>query len=196
VRVPNLTTMLQPYLSVPRIPEDQPFVVQQNVGKRVLMLAALGLGPLAVIGLVLAFVIAQTAGVGAGVGTLFCLLLAGALFVGLQVAVQVRPGPLLAAGPGGVWIRTRPFRSPGIWLPWEAIQQVYRKRWGFERYLCFRPYDQRVGQNLGGLGQIDASMSKAVFGTGLLLTLTMADRKEAEILQAVAYYANGRVNLA
>ena len=123
------------------------------------------------------------------------MLVLGALFVALQLAVQLRPGPLFAAGPAGVWIRTRPFRSAGIWLPWEAIQQVYRRRWALERFLCLRPYDPRVGQNVGGLGQMDTAMSRAVFGTGLLLTLTFADKNEAEILQAVAYFANGRVHL-
>jgi hypothetical protein len=61
--------------------------------------------------------------------------------------------------------------------------------------LCVAPRDPRAGQNLGAFTALDSSITKAFFGTGFTSTLNFADRSEDEILQAVAYFAAGRVQL-
>ncbi|GAA0795827.1 hypothetical protein [Spirilliplanes yamanashiensis] len=190
-----MTVIPPPYAVVPRIPADQPFVVQPSATKRALLLGGLTLGTFLVVGSLLAVFLTVLFDPGfAGVmGIVGCLLLSGLFFTGLQFAVQHRAGPALAVGPDGLWIRTRPFRSGGIWLPWAAVAEVYRRTWLPERYLCVRPHDPRAGQHLGGFGGLDAAMSKGVFGTGLLVSLRTADRSEDEIMRAVAWFAAGRV---
>jgi hypothetical protein len=193
---PHPPPYIPPYTPVPEIPADQPFVLQQSVGKRFAILAGVGSVPFLLVGVVIGLgILSSDGGVAGFLGAIGCMLVLTLFFAGLQLAVQIRRGPLLAVGPAGLWVRTRPFRSAGIWLPWEAIAQIYRKRWVWEKYLCVQPHDPRVGQNLPGLGQLDASMSKAVFGTGLLVSLTMAQRGQDEIMQALAYFSAGRVPL-
>lgn len=189
--------MIPPYYRVARIPADQPLVVQPSVGRQWLMAGPLTIGTFALIGLTAAPWVAGSVGTGPVevVAVTGCFAVFGVLLAWLQVALQHRAGPVLAAGPAGLWIRLRPMRAPGIWLPWEAVAEVYRRAWWPERYLCVRTYDPRVGQDLGGLGGLDASVNKSVFGTGLLVSLSTADRPEDEIAAALAHFAAGRVPL-
>ena len=62
-------------------------------------------------------------------GVVIAFLLVG-LF-GLQVWLLATGGPVLAVGPAGLWIKTRPTRGQAIWLPWEAIGLISRRRWSF-----------------------------------------------------------------
>ena len=49
---------------------------------------------------------------------------------------------------------------------------------------------------LGAFTAFDSVVTQAAFGTGFTATLNFADKSEQEILQAVAYFAAGRVQLA
>ncbi|MEH1015376.1 hypothetical protein V6U90_19955 [Micromonospora sp. CPCC 206060] len=182
-----------------RIPDNQPFVVRPNLTKRGLVFAG--------IVLVLIIPIACFAGLGmvdsadpelranavpAILGTVGCLLCLVGLPLGLQLWLIGSGGPVLALGPAGLWIRTRPTRGQAVWLPWEAVAQISRRRWSLEKMLVVQPRDSRALQNLGVFTAIDSGMLTAFYGSGLVATLNFADRSEAEILAAVAHYSRGR----
>ena len=188
-----MTAPAQPYPVVPRIPADQPFVANISTTKWGLRGGISG-GVLVLMFLCLAGVTAGDSGFAALVFVGFAVLVA--LLIGLQVWRLVSGGPVLAMGPAGLWIRTRMGRGQAIWLPWEAIELISRRRWLFDKMLVVKPRDPRATKGLGARTAYSSFNSSTVYGEGFLATLTMADRKEAEILQAVAYYAAGRVRLA
>ncbi|HEU5109672.1 MAG TPA: hypothetical protein VFT95_14110 [Micromonosporaceae bacterium] len=178
-----------------RIPEDQPFIVRPSVGKRVIQFGVI-LGVLALliacpIGM-LAATDPGTDGVAVTLGVLGCLLVFFGALMALQVWLLTSGGPVLAAGPHGLWIKTRPTRGQAIWLPWELVARVYRRRWALDKMVCVQPRDPRVGGNLGAFTAIDASMQQLFFGSGFTATLNFADRPESEIMGALAHYAAGR----
>jgi hypothetical protein len=187
----------QPFLVVPRIPQDQPFIVRPNLTKRIAVIGGLAGGIVLFLGCL--FGLSGLANSGAGLAMLGAWLLISAAFValfGFQIWLLTSGGPVLAAGPAGLWIKTRPTRGQAIWLPWESIAGISRRRWSLEKMLAVHPRDPRAEQNLGMFTAIDSGIQKAFFGTGFTATLNFADKKEDEILQAVAYFSNGRVPLA
>jgi hypothetical protein len=186
-----------PYPVVKRIPADQPFVVRPNLAKRLgfvgAMSAALWLFMLCLFG-------AASLGEEVNWAVLIFVPIVLAVFVfgwvGGIVWLVASGGPVLAAGPDGLWIKTRPTRGQAIWLPWTHIGLIDRRRWYFEKMLVVHPRDQAVGDSLGAFTAMDAGRLSRLYGSGLTATLTFADKKEAEILQAVAYFAANRVPLA
>ncbi|MFI7513776.1 hypothetical protein ACIBVK_09815 [Micromonospora echinofusca] len=185
-----------------RIPEDQPFVVRPNVAKRGLLMMG--------VALVLILPIACCAGLGvvnsadpqsrsqSVVGLLAvvgCLLALIALPLGIQLWLIGSGGPVLALGPAGLWIRTRPTRGQAIWLPWEGVAQISRRRWSLEKMLVVTPRDARALRHLGAFTALDGAALNAFYGSGLVATLNFADRPEAEIMAAVAHYSAGRCQL-
>ncbi|MGW4156482.1 hypothetical protein ACWEDF_25340 [Micromonospora chersina] len=182
----------QPPPTAKRIPEDLPFVVRPSLRKRALTLGLVTL----VVGLVLACPIGLAASAGdGGAGLLFIIpvvMLVFAVPVGLQLWLVSSGGPVLALGPAGLWIKTRPTRGQAIWLPWEAIERIYVRRWSLEKMLCVKPRDPRVGSGLGAFTALDSGMQQAFFGTGFTATVNHADRGEDEIMRAVVGYAAGR----
>ncbi|WP_192580052.1 hypothetical protein [Micromonospora sp. AMSO31t] len=175
-----------------RIPEDLPFVVRPSLRKRALSLGLVTL----VIGLVMTCPIGLAASSeGGGAGLLFIIpvvMLVFAVPVGLQLWLVSSGGPVLALGPAGLWIKTRPTRGQAIWLPWELVERIYLRRWGLEKMLCVKPRDPRVGSGLGAFTALDSGMQQAFFGTGFTATVNHADRSEDEIMRAVVGYAAGR----
>ncbi|MEU2661753.1 hypothetical protein ACLQ20_01775 [Micromonospora sp. DT46] len=185
-----------------RIPEDQPFVVRPNVAKRGLLMMG--------VVLVLILPIACCAGLGmvnssdpqlrsqsvvAILGVVGCLLALVALPLGIQLWLIGSGGPVLALGPAGLWIRTRPTRGQAIWLPWEGVARISRRRWSLEKMLVVTPRDARALQHLGAFTALDSAALSAFYGSGLVATLNFADRSEAEIMAAVAHYSAGRCQL-
>lgn len=174
---------------IKRIPDDQPFVVRANVQKRALLFGGVALGVALLVGclpllsgdVVIGFAV---------IGGFFVFI--GALF-GLQLYLLTSGGPVLAVGPAGLWIKTRPTRGQAIWLPWEVVAQVYRRRWSLEKMVCVQPRDPRTGGNLGAFTALDSGLQQLFFGTGFTATLNFADKPEAEIMGAIAHYAAGRV---
>jgi hypothetical protein len=187
-----------PYPVVKRIPEDQPFIVRPSLKKRGAVVGTL-LGGLAVL-LFCLFGLGSIGDDGASVGVLLgvwfvLVVVLGAVF-GLLLWLSSSGGPVLAVGPAGLWIKTRPTRGQAIWLPWEAIALISRRRWSVEKLLVVQPRDLRAENGLGAFTAFDASISRAFYGSGFTATLNMGDKDEAEILQAVAYFAANRVRLA
>ncbi|SCG56776.1 hypothetical protein [Micromonospora inositola] len=179
-----------------RIPEDQPFVARPSLRKRALALGGLTL----LIGLVIACPMGLAASSENGGAEILLavplIMFFFALVVGLQLWLVSSGGPVLAVGPAGLWIKTRPTRGQAIWLPWEAIDQIYRRRWGLEKMLCVRARDPRAGGDLGAFTALDAGMQQAFFGTGFTATVNFADRSEQEIMTAVVHYSAGRCRVA
>ncbi|PWR13007.1 hypothetical protein DKT69_22295 [Micromonospora sicca] len=179
-----------------RIPEDQPFVARPSLRKRGLALGGLTL----LIGLVIACPIGLAASSENGGAEILLavplIMFFFALVVGLQLWLVSSGGPVLAVGPAGLWIKTRPTRGQAIWLPWEAIDQIYRRRWGLEKMLCVRARDPRAGGDLGAFTALDAGMQQAFFGTGFTATVNFADRSEQEIMAVVVRYSAGRCRVA
>ncbi|PWU43371.1 hypothetical protein DLJ46_31730, partial [Micromonospora globispora] len=173
-----------------RIPDDEPFVARPSLRKRGLALGGLTL----MIGLLLACPLGLAAS-SDGPGILLAIpliMVVFALFVGLQLWLVSSGGPALAVGPTGLWIKTRPTRGQAIWLPWEAIDRIYRRRWGLEKMLCVAARDPRAERDLGAFTALDAGMQRGFFGTGFTATLNFADRSEKEIMDAVLRHSAGR----
>ncbi|GAA2622096.1 hypothetical protein GCM10010399_61620 [Dactylosporangium fulvum] len=183
---------------VKRIPEDQPFVARPSVLKRLLVF-----GPVALV-VVLAFtcplaLVLTTESPDSTSGDIVavlafagCMLFVVAGAVSLQVFLITSGGPVLAAGPAGLWIKTRPTRGQAIWLPWESIERISRRRWALEKMVVVKPRDPRTEGNLGVFTAIDSSLLKVFYGSGFTATLNFADRGEHEIMAAIAQYSNGR----
>jgi hypothetical protein len=202
----------QPYYSPPpaphtpppvvkRIPDDQPFVLRPSAKKRLLLFGGVVLFVLLLLGCPAGLALSRGAGGSSSGGAIVfavamavILLALGATFA-LQLYLITSGGPILAAGPAGLWIKTRPTRGQAIWLPWEAIGLISRRRWSFEKMLCVAPRDPRATQQLGAFTAFDSVVTQAAFGTGFTATLNFADKSEQEILQAVAHFAAGRVQL-
>ncbi|GGL90753.1 MULTISPECIES: hypothetical protein [Micromonospora] len=182
-----------------RIPEDQPFVARPNIAKRVGLISAVVGAVLLPILCCVGFAIAQAGSAGSAVGITVVIavisLLGLVLPLGLQIWLLASGGPVLALGPDGLWIRSRPTRGQAVWLPWEAVAQISRRRWSLEKMLVVQPHDPRTLQNLGAYTAFDSGLLKAFYGSGLVATLNFADRSEAEILAAVQYYSAGRCPL-
>lgn len=182
-----------------RIPEDQPFVVRPSVAKRGWLFAGIVLGMATPILCLAGLSMANSDdpdlranALLAMLGITGCLLLAMGVPLGLQLWLIASGGPVLALSPAGVWIRTRPTRGQAVWLPWEAVAQIRRRRWSLEKMLVVQPRDARAVQNLGAFTALDSSLLSAFYGSGLVATLNFADRPEAEIMAAVAHYSAGR----
>jgi hypothetical protein len=193
-----------PYPVVDRIPEDQPYIVRLNSRKLIIRVgvAAVVLG---VIMAAISFAALADDSLGAAFGMLGFTVLIVVLMV-VPTVRMVTAGPVLAVGPAGLWIKTRPGgRRQAIWLPWESIAMITRfsRQVNFaeqDRYLVVRPADPRASQGLGAASAIGNALWRmsSVFSTmpdGFVATIKHSDRPEAEILQAVAYYAANRVPL-
>lgn len=113
--------------------------------------------------------------------------------MGLQTWLIVSGGPVLALSPAGVWIRTRASRGQAIWLPWEGIEHISRRRWSVEKFLVVKPRDPRTVQDLGAFTTAEMGPLLGYLGSPLIATLNTADKSEAEILAAVAHFSAGRV---
>lgn len=180
---------------VSRIPEDEPFLVYASATKRA--------GQFGLLLLVLALLLGCPLGLAAsqGGGVLVAIIGIGAFVVlfgglmALQVYLLTSGGPILALNQQGLWIKTRPTRGQAIWVPWELVGRIYRRRWSLEKNLCVQPRDPRVGSNLGAFTALDASMQQLVFGSGLTASLNFASRSESEIMAAVVAYAAGRCRI-
>jgi hypothetical protein len=188
----------RPY-AVKRIPTDQPFVVGPSAGKRALLLGGALLFVLLLVGCPLGLAVGTSNSGGDAVFGVVAVLGCLAVFLGALLGVQLwmlsSGGPVLAVGPAGLWIKTRPTRGQAVWLPWEAVARIYRRRWAFDKVVCVQPRDPRAGDHLGAYTAVDASMQKLVFGTGFTAPLTFANRPESEIMGALAHYAAGRVRV-
>ncbi|MEH1012257.1 hypothetical protein V6U90_03900 [Micromonospora sp. CPCC 206060] len=180
-----------PVVVTRRIPTDQPYVVRPNASKRAVVFSAL----LLFILLMMACPTGLAALSAADAVGLLIFLAGFAVFIGLLLGLQllllVSGGPVLAAGPAGVWIKTRPTRGQAIWLPWESVERIYPRRWGLEKMVCVKPRDPRTGANLGAFTALDSSMQQLFFGTGFTATLNFADRPESEIMQALRHFSAG-----
>jgi disulfide bond formation protein DsbB len=177
---------------IKRIPEDQPFILRASVGKRALVFGGLLLFILLIVACPIGLAAGDSGDVGPMLGILGCLLVFIGALLGLQLYLLTSGGPVLAAGPQGIWIKTRPTRGQAIWLPWEMVERVYRRRWALEKMVCVKPRDPRVGGNLGAFTAIDSSMQQLVFGSGLTATLNFADKPEEETMNALRHFAAGR----
>jgi hypothetical protein len=190
-------TTVSPYTLVKRIPEDQPFVVRNNPVKRLLVV---GITWLVLELLLVVYLVTTLADADSGTTpvraflnfAVFSVFLLAVLGNSLGVLVY-GSDPVLGMGPAGLWIRTKPVFGRAVWLPWESLLLISRRRWGFDRMLVVRVRDERIAQlsqPRGGFGYYRARQR-----SGFLATLNMADLTEAEILQAVAVYSANRVPL-
>ncbi|MEU7867198.1 hypothetical protein [Dactylosporangium sp. NPDC049140] len=182
-----------------RIPDNLPFVARPSVLKRVFVLAPIAVVALAVFACPLGLALTadgdpnHTSGdVVALVGIVVCVAVVIAAALGLQIFLMTSGGPVLALAPNGLWIKTRPTRGQAVWLPWEGVEQIRRRRWGVEKMLVVKPRDPRLEGSLGAFTQIDSALLKLFYGSGFTATLNFADRSEDEILAAVRQFSNGR----
>jgi hypothetical protein len=178
-----------------RIPTDLPLVVHHNIGKRLLVyglayfawcLVMLGLAAL------LAFTTVDR-GVIAVVVAGACLIPVVGFLLGVCLWALASRGPVLAAGPAGMWIKCRSLPVRAVWLPWEVIEQVSRSRWwAFEKMIKIRPRDPDIHRHLGPASTFDATIGWWYFGPPLSAMLSFTDRSESAVLAAIAQYSAGR----
>ncbi len=173
-------------------------MVRPNVGKRALLFAAAILIITIPIGCLfgLAFIgsdnSADAGSALAVLGFLGCLMLGLASLFGFQLWLITSGGPVLAVGPDGMWIKTRPTRGQAIWLPWAGIAHISRRRWSLEKMVVVKPRDPRADQNLGVFTALDSGILKLFYGSGFTATLNFADKPEAEIIGAINHFSAGR----
>ena len=175
-----------------RIPEDLPFVVFPSLRKRMIFFGLVLLVIVLIFACPLGFAMSSSGDVAPFLAILGCVVVSFGLLIGIQLYLISSGGPVLAVGPVGLWIKTRPTRGQAIWLPWEGIERVYRRRWSFEKMVCVKARDPRAGSNLGAFTALDSSMQKLFFGSGFTATANFADKPEQEIMAALAHYAAGR----
>ncbi|MEU6073118.1 hypothetical protein [Micromonospora sp. NPDC047074] len=187
---------------VRRIPEDQPFVVRPGLAKRgfvsmgIMLILILPIAFLASLGIVNSADPELRSQAALGVlGVVACLLALVGLPLGIQLWLIGSGGPLLAVGPAGLWIRTRPTRGQAIWLPWEGVAQISRRRWSLEKMVVVKPRDSQVLQHLGVFTRVDSATLNAFYGSGLVASLNFASRPEKEIMAAIAHYSAGRCRI-
>ncbi|MFI5910139.1 hypothetical protein [Dactylosporangium sp. NPDC051541] len=184
-----------------RIPDNLPFVVRPAPAKRLIIMI-----PIIVVVMMLVMCPLSLALTGDGpdhtsgdivalVAIVACITVVIGVVTGLSVFLVASGGPVLALAPAGMWIKTRPTRGQAIWLPWEGIAEIRRRRWALDKLLVVRPRDPRVEGSLGAFTQLDSSMFKLFYGTGFTANINFADRSEDEILAAVRQLSNGRTQI-
>ena len=178
-----------------RIPTDLPLVVHHNVGKRLL---AYGLAYL-VWCLVLLGLAALLAHITAGRSVIAVVVAGGCLIpvvgflLGVYLWALASRGPVLAAGPAGMWIKCRSLPVRAVWLPWDAIERVSRSRWwAFEKMIKVWPRDPHIRRHLGPTSTFDATIGWWYFGPPLSAMLSFTDRSESAVMAAIAQYSAGR----
>ncbi|GAA1802343.1 hypothetical protein GCM10009682_25240 [Luedemannella flava] len=179
-----------------RIPADLPLVVHHNVRKRLLVYGSayfawclVLLGPAALL-------VPTTAGRGviAVVVAGGCLVPVVGFLLGVYLWALASRGPVLAAGPDGMWVKCRSVPVRAVWLPWESIELVSRSRWwAFERMIKIRPRDPDIRRQFGPAGTFDATIGWWYFGPPLSALLSFTDRAESEVLAAIERYSAGRL---
>jgi hypothetical protein len=180
-----------------RIPEDLPLVVYPSVGKRALQFGGLLLFLVLLLGCPIGLAVASSGSDALPVAGIFgCILLVTAAAFCLQLYLITSGGPVLAANQAGMWIKTRPTRGQAVWLPWEGIERIYRRRWSLEKMVCVKPRDPRATSHLGAFTAVDSSMQQLFFGSGFTATLNFANRSEQEIMTALAQLSAGRCPIA
>ena len=180
-----------------RIPEDLPFIVRPSPGRRMLTFIP---APLVLV-LVLLVITPQllqpgpdhTSGDAVALIFLFlCPAVAVFGLLGLQLYLLSSGGPILAVGPPGLWIKTRPTRGQAIYLPWEGIERVSKRRWALDKMVVVKPRDPRVTAGLGAFTALDSGMLKLFYGSGFTATLTFGSKREAEVMAAIQHFSAGR----
>jgi hypothetical protein len=177
-------------------------VARPSAVKRALVMVPIAVAVLLVIGCPAALVLTaggpnHTSGdIVALVALMSCLVVVLGSALAVQIFLVSSGGPVLAAGPAGLWIKTRPTRGQAIWLPWEGIEQIRRRRWGLDKMVVVKPRDPRVEGSLGAFTAVDSAMLKLFYGSGFTATLNFADRSEDEILAALREFSAGRTPIS
>jgi hypothetical protein len=190
-------TAVNPYPVVQDIPEDQPFIVRRNPTRRLLVAGPVWAVLQAAFLVLVIVVFAGGDGTGdSSLGQVVLDLVVFSVVLALFFSSALLPllagrAPVLAIGPAGLWVRTRPVFGKAVWVPWEGILLISRRRFGFDKMLIVRPRDERVAS----LSRSGSGFNRALYRSGFMTSLNMSDRTEAEILQAVAYYSANRVPL-
>ena len=96
-----------------RIPEDQPFILRAVPASGRWCSAALLLFLVLLLGCPLGLAASESGEVGPVLALLGIFVLFFGAVLGLQLYLLVSGGPVLAAGPQGLWIKTRPHSWPG-----------------------------------------------------------------------------------
>ncbi|MEV0648609.1 hypothetical protein AB0I28_25440 [Phytomonospora sp. NPDC050363] len=187
-------TVPRPFQIAKRIPEDLPFVLRPSKGRTALIQGgsmSVALLPfLCCIG-----VLTSGAGIMDTPSILLALLLPLVLLAPLFLLVwllAVLGGPTLAADEHGLWIRARKMPVKAIWLPWESIARIYTRRWMLDRAVCVQPHDPAAGSGTGIWAAMDQGMAQTLLGSKFNASATLGDKREPEILAALAHFSRGR----
>lgn len=188
---PGDYTVPQPHRFAPRIPDGLPFVVRPSAGR---VWGIMG-GLLLLLCLPLVFcAIAPLLIGGRESGFLFVMVfLCVAAFAFVPITMTLG-GPILACDEHGVWVRARKWPVRAVWLPWEAVGRVYTRRWMQEKVVAFQPHDPSTGRGGGVMAAMDSTAQRAYFGSKFTASVVFGDKREAEILAALAHFARGRVH--
>lgn len=178
-----------------RIPADLPLVVHHTVGRRLLVYGlAYFAWCLALLGLAALLALAS-----AGRGAIAVVVAGGCVIpivgflLGVYLWALASRGPVLAAGPAGMWVKCRSLPGQAVWLPWEAIERVSRSRWWvFERMIKVQPRDPNIRRRIGRTSMFDATIGWWYFGPPFSVMLSFTDHSESAAIAAIAQYSAGR----
>jgi hypothetical protein len=173
------------------IPDGQPFTVRTSLLKR-----ALTFGGIPAILILLPSALSSHFAMGGATGF---IALIGLVLVGVQVYIGRSMGPLLAVGPSGRWVKTGPRRSSrALWLPWDEIEQVYRRPIGLQTVLCVKakvPQEGLTVANLSAFTGPNAGVARGYLGAGFMVAFLLTDHSLPDVVQAIGQFSAGRVQV-
>lgn len=184
---------------VDRIPADQPLVLRHRASRFLAVYAGIYLGiPLAIF---LGLFLLLLAVLGGDIGEILPILavpgaiivVIGLLQLGTILGFGMAGGPVLAAGPDGLWIRARKWPAKSVFLPWPAIARIYPRRWLWDRAICVLPHDPRVGSNAGAWARLDMGLQKTLFGSRLTASTFYSGRRADDVLAELHRLSAGSV---
>ncbi|MEV0134343.1 hypothetical protein AB0H83_38520 [Dactylosporangium sp. NPDC050688] len=152
-----------------RIPEDLPFVVRRSTGKVALLYGAIYFMCWVLVTVQVAVSLLTDSPDSTGGDTVAAVAVGvcGLVVFGAMVAITVRlvvgNGPVLALDHAGLWVKNSTgMFARAVWLPWESVEQVRRRR-----VVIFRMLVVTAG------------------GVRYLVPLRLNDRTDPEIVAAV-----------
>jgi hypothetical protein len=183
---PDGFTVPLPYVIRRRVTTDFPHVPRPPADGLAAALAVLWLGGCAIVAGIAGWLGTAAAGWGA-----FAIVVVAAVVFTVTVWARVNGGPLLAATPWGLWVRTRPGPGQAIWLPWVAIASMQTRRRGNRTAFVITPRDPTLGRmRLGVWTALAGGWQHLVFGRGFAVRVSLADRWTREVLAMALHYAS------
>lgn len=180
------------------IPADLPFTVRPSRRRSAVFGVLLWLGTSLLVAPVLVLWTLPAVsfdGAGAILAVTLGTFAMTAAVAGFTVFAMTSGGPLMACDAHGLWIRFRKFPAQAVCFPWEALSELYFKRWIFDKVLCVSLQDSDATADPDLLASWEQASSKLMLGARLSVSTLVADHRPAQIAEQVAHWSHGQVRV-